>query len=216
MDKHMEKEKNIEALREGYQETETSVSANRRSRRAFRTWMYTAIAIMLVMSAVMGSAWAYFTTYAKAKGGVTLKLGHEEHIDEEFEDWEKIIDLTSTEDSNEVYLRVKAFCAEYDVTYANTQNWTEGDNDWMYYDKTLAPGKSLSESGDQLKAKINDVPKSGDEGLEDGKTFNVIIVYESMEVQYEEKTGRKLSAQEADWSRELETTRTITKLGGGE
>jgi hypothetical protein len=85
----------------------------------------------------------------------------------------------------------------------------------MYYDKTLAPGKSLSESGDQLKAKINNVPKSGDEGLEDGKTFNVIIVYESMEVQYDE-TGKALSAQEADWNRELETTRTITKLGGGE
>ena len=122
MDKHMEKEKNIEALREGYQETEASVSANRRSRRAFRTWVYTAIAIMLVMSAVMGSAWAYFTTYAKARAGVTLKLGHEEHIDEEFEDWEKIIDLTSTEDSNAVYLRVKAFCAEYNVTFSNTQN----------------------------------------------------------------------------------------------
>lgn len=215
MDKHMEKERNIEALREGYQETEATVSTKKRSGRAFRAWMYAAIAVMLIMSATMGSAWAYFTSYAKAKGGVTLKLGHEEQIDEDFDNWEKVIDLTSTDDSNPVYLRVKAFCAEYDVTYDNTQNWTKGAEDWMYYDKTLAPGKSLSESGDQLKAKINNVPKSGDEGLEDGKTFNVIIVYESMEVQYDE-TGKALSAQEADWNRELETTRTITKLGGGE
>ena len=62
MDKHMEKEKNIEALREGYQETEATVSAKKRSGRAFRAWMYTAIAVMLIMSATMGSAWAYFTS----------------------------------------------------------------------------------------------------------------------------------------------------------
>ena len=214
MDKHMEKEKNIEALREGYQETEATVSAKKRSGRAFRAWMYTAIAVMLIMSATMGSAWAYFTSYAKAKGGVTLKLGHQETVDEDFYRWEKTIDITSTKDSNAVYLRVKAFCAEYEVSYKNTQNWSDGGDGWLYYGKTLAPGTSLSGSGDELKAFID--MNTPDEALEDGKTFNVIIVYESMEVQYEEKTGRQLSAQEADWSRELETTRTITKLGGGE
>ena len=51
---------------------------------ALRIWLLTAAAVMLVMSATMGIAWAYFTTYTTAKGGVTLRLGHEEHIQEYF------------------------------------------------------------------------------------------------------------------------------------
>lgn len=217
MDKHMENERNIDALCEGYLEAENidSAAKKKRSWKTIRTWMYTAIAIMLIMSATMGSTWAYFTSYAKAKGGVTLKLGHQEEVDEDLNQWEKVINLTSTADSNEVYLRVRSFCAEYEVSYGNSQNWKDGGDGWMYYTKTLAPGASLSQSGDELKAKIKDVPDVHSEGVEVGDVFNVIVVYESMEVQYD-ADGNKLSAMEADWSRELETSRTITTLGGDE
>lgn len=215
MDRHMDKERKLDALREGYQ------AGEKKSKSTIRTWMCTAIAIMLVMSAAMGSAWAYFTTYANAKGGITLNLGHQEQIDEDFYDWEKIINLTSTDDSNPVYLRAKAYCAEYEVTYNNSSNWDysdpeKGGDGWVYYTKTLEPGTSLFESGDELKVKIHNVPASGDDSLKDGKTFNVIVVYESLEVQYDEDGIRQLSAKEADWTRDLETTRTITTLGGEE
>jgi hypothetical protein len=212
MDKHMEKERNIEALREGYQETEATVSTKKRSGRAFRAWMYAAIAVMLIMSATMGSAWAYFTSYAKAKGGVTLKLGHEEHIDEEFDNWEKVIDLTSTADSNPVYLRMRAYSAEYPVTYENNANWTK-DGDWMYYNNALQPGKKLSDSGDELLVQINNVPESDNPELKDGKTFNVIVVYESTEVQYDEQ-GNMIPATAADWSKKVDTNRRSSTLGG--
>lgn len=192
MDKHMGKWKNWDALRTG---------------------LLTAIAVMLVMSAVMGSAWAYFTTYATAKGGVTLHMGHEEHVDEEFNSWEKTINIASTDDSRPVYLRARAYCAEYDVSYSNSRNWTRID-DWMYYDKTLAPGKDLAGSGDQLKVRINDVPRSTDVTLKDGQTFNVIVVYESTEIQYD-KDGNPIAPQEADWNAKVDTTRRSTTLGGG-
>ena len=74
------------------------------------------------------------------------------------------------------------------------------------------PGKKLSESGDELKVRIDGVPVSKEEGLKDGKTFNVIVVYESTEIQYDEN-GEPLSAENADWERALETTRTITQGG---
>lgn len=212
MDKHMEEARNRDALREGQQETKVLVSAAKQKRdwNTIRTGLYTAIAVMLVMSAVMGTAWAYFTTYAKAKGGVVLNLGHQETIDEDFKSWEKTLDITSESDSRPVYLRAKAYSIEYPVTYSNSQNWTEGDDGWMYYTLTLAPGTSLSDSGDQLKVQINDVPA---EDLEDGKTFNVIVVYESTEVQYDEN-GEQIDPMSADWAREVDTNRTSTDLGG--
>ncbi|MBP3874557.1 MAG: hypothetical protein J6E41_02475 [Lachnospiraceae bacterium] len=181
------------------------------SRKAMlRTGLLTAIAVMLVMSAAMGSAWAYFTTYATAKGGLVLSFGHQETVDEDFSSWEKVIDLGSEADSKPVYIRARAFSAEYPVTYSG-QNWQQS-GDWMYYQQIFEPGKKLSESGDELKVRIDGVPVSKEEGLKDGKTFNVIVVYESTEIQYDEN-GEPLSAENADWERALETTRTITQGG---
>ena len=64
----------------------------------------------------------------------------------------------------------------------------------MDYQQILEPGKKLSESGDELKVRIDGVPVSKEEGLKDGKTFNVIVVYESTEIQYDEN-GEPLSAE---------------------
>ena len=67
---------------------------NEKKWNALRTALLTAVAVMLVLSAVMGSAWAYFTTYARAKGGYPIVLGHEEHDDETLQNWEKTLSIT--------------------------------------------------------------------------------------------------------------------------
>lgn len=226
MDKHMEETRKWDALREGQQETETAVSAaeKRRNWNTIRTGLYTAIAVMLVMSAVMGSAWAYFTTYAMAKGTVPLKLGHQEHLTEQFDNWEKVLDIKSEPDSNPVYLRMRAYSADYPVTYEKNDNWTDlQDDGWVYYKEVLQPGRKLSDpngdgntdDSDELHVQIKDVPKSGDEGLKDGKKFNVIIVYESTEAQYN-ADGDVIPAVDADWERPVDTNRRTTTLGGDE
>lgn len=212
MDKHMEEMRNWNALPEGQQETAVFTAKKKRSWNAIRTGLYTAIAVMLVMSAVMGSAWAYFTSYSQARGSVALKLGHEEKITEKFSDWEKKLDIQSTDDSNPVYLRMRAYSAEYPVTYENNANWTK-DGDWMYYNNALQPGKKLSDSGDELLVQINNVPESDNPELKDGKTFNVIVVYESTEVQYDEQ-GNMIPATAADWSKKVDTNRRSSTLGG--
>lgn len=219
MDKHMEETRKWNALPEGHQETAVAAAENNRKWNTIRTGLYTIIAIMLIMSAVMGSAWAYFTSYSRAKGSVALKLGHEEHIIEDLQGWQKILDIESTEDSNPVYLRMRAYCAEYDVTYDNNKNWTGKKADgWIYYEKALQPGKTLSnpdgddktDDSDALLAKIE---YKEDPELKDGKTFNVIVVYESTEVQYDEQ-GNMIDADKADWSRPVDTKRRSSTLGG--
>ena len=213
----MDKRRSWDALRKGLFKKEYAESAGW---LRLRTAVLTAVAVMLVISATMGSAWAFFTTYARARGGVTLHLGHEDHINEEFKGWEKTLDITITADSNPVYLRARAY-SDYDVSYSNSQNWTR-IGDWMYYKKTLAPGvdkngkktdNSLKAAGDELKVKINDVPKSTDPTLKGGETFNVIVVYESMEVQYD-SDGNMIAPENANWDMKVDTNRTSTTLGG--
>ena len=190
----------------------SGLSDQNRTWNSIRTGLLTAIAVMLVMSAVMGSAWAYFTTYAVAKGGVTLQFGHEDRITEGFSSWEKTLNIASTDDSRPVYLRMKAFCADYEITFGNDENW-ESVGDWMYYKEVLQPGTSLADSGDELKVKISGVPENTAEGVKNGDTFNVIVIYESTEVQYN-ADGSTVAPWDADWDTKVDTSRTSATLGG--
>ena len=183
MDKHMDEARKMNALRAGLFNDETK---NNSRWAHIRTGLMVAIAVMLVMSAAMGAAWA--------------------------NSWDKTINLTSEPDSRPSYIRVRAFCAEYELEYKNTDNWTQ-DGDWWYYNKTLDPGKSLADSGDELTVHIADVPDTGTPGLEDDETFSVIIVYESTDVQYD-KDGNEKTALNADWSRKVDTSRITSTQGG--
>ena len=210
MDKHMDEARKMNALRAGLFKNK-----DKDSRWAhIRTTLLVAIAVMLVMSAAMGAAWAYFTTYARAKGMVTVNLGHQEEIEEHFESWNKTINLASKSDSRPAYVRVQAFCAEYDLEYLyeNEDSWVK-DGDWWYYTKPLQPGESLASNHDELTVHIKDVPDTGTPGLEDDETFSVIIVYESTDVQYDED-GKEKGALDADWSRKVNTNRITTSEGG--
>lgn len=187
---------------------------------AARTGILTAAAVMLVMSAAMGTAWAYFTTYTAAKGSYVLHLGHEETVEEEFSGWQKILNVASTEDSRAVYVRARGYCADYDLSYGESESWTESGG-WMYYTGVLLPGESLrtpedikkKRVGNGLAVRILDVPKSAAQGLSDGDSFNVILVYETMEVQYD-AAGRIIDATKADWTRKVESSERVTSLGG--
>ena len=193
---------------------------------ALRTTLLTAVAVMLVLSAVMGSAWAYFTTYARAKGGYPIVLGHEEHDDEKFSNWEKTLSITVSKDSRPVYLRARAFCADYPLLFSDEdipkdavsseglphENWKqlEKDGEWWYHTELVDPGKEKGEN-DSVSAKdfhvrIQGVRKTEEEGAMVGDEFNVIIVYEATEVQYD-KDGNELPWDQVDWTKKVQTQR---------
>lgn len=152
----------------------------------------TASAVMLVLSAGINSANAYFTTYAEAKGGYEINLGDRTKINEKFTGWIKYVTITSDEKSEPVYVRAKAFSgSQYTLQYSGS-GWTLGNDGYYYYNSILNANESTSE----LLVQINGVPVVANN--ED--SFNVIVVYESTPVIYDAEGNPK-----ADWSAEVKT-----------
>ena len=136
-----------------------------------KKWLPFLLAVVLVLGSSIGTALAYFTTYAPAKGGYVIHLGEETEIEEEFSDWTKHVVITSREDSSGVFVRVKAFSGEaYPLEISGT-GWTEGENDYWYYDDVLPGGSQTS----QLDIQIKDVPTAE---AQEGDQINVAVVYE--------------------------------------
>ncbi len=167
------------------------------------------LAAGLVMSSSVGSAWAYFTTYVEARGGEVISLGDETSVTEEFSQWTKHIRITSDADSKPVYVRAKAFCSAYEIQYIDpnaadpdSEKWTPGADDYYYYSGIVEGGGETTE----LLVHIKDVPSEE----VDQKDFNVVIIYETTPVQYDEN-GKPLPASEIDWNDKLD----ITRVEGG-
>lgn len=191
---------------------------------ALRIWLLTAAAVMLVMSATMGIAWAYFTTYTTAKGGVTLRLGHEEHIQEYFKNWNKRVDIVISKDSRPVLVRARGYSAKYPLTYSDVEqnendptvntNWTYREDGWVYYKKVLSPGNNAdgTSTADPLYVRINKVPVENIQGVDNKDPFNVIIVYETTEAEYGasveyDANGNPINPWDADWDAKVDTNR---------
>lgn len=154
------------------------------------------LALAAVMTAGVGKAWAYFTSYAQAEGGYVINLSDKTEITEKFSDWTKHVAVTSDQDSAPVYIRVKAFGGNlYPLQYvpAVAGDWTKGENDdYYYYNKIVRGGETTSE----LQIEILKIPKKP----EDGDTFNVIVIYESTPVLYDGEGNPY-----ADWNALLDT-----------
>lgn len=159
-----------------------------------------------VMTAGLGKAWAYFTTYAQAQGSIAIELGDETEIEERFSGWVKHVTVTSEEGSEPVYIRAKAFSGgRYSLTYSG-DGWSEGTDGYLYYDEMVPGGGKTAE----LSVSIGNIPE---EDLKDNLTFNVIVVYESTPVMYNED-----GTPYADWNAVLDTGTTSPdgeQKGGG-
>lgn len=151
-----------------------------------------ALAVGLVCISGVQNANAYFTTYVTAKGGYEVSWKHREKITEEFVDWNKYVTITSEEDSIPVYVRVKAFAgSRYKLTYQGT-GWTYNEADgYCYYDSVLQGGGTAT----GLRVGIDNVPVNPKEGTD----FNVVVVYETIPVQYG-ADGSMTEPAKADWT----------------
>lgn len=147
------------------------------------------LAVVMILSAGIKDAWAYFTTYARAEGGYTIKLGHDTEIEEEFSNWIKKITIHNKDNSEPVYVRVKAFCGkEYQLVYSDASGkWSKKSDGYWYYSDIVYGGKRT----EPLSIKIENVPTD----ITDPAEFNVVVIYESTPVRYD-KNGNPY----ADWS----------------
>ena len=86
-----------------------------------------AAGLVLVGGASVGSAYAYFTTYTEASGGVVFEMGATKtEIHEDVKDGMKIVSIENTGDYA-CYVRVTAFAgSEYTLTYKDggSRKWT--------------------------------------------------------------------------------------------
>lgn len=156
-------------------------------------------ALLLAGSMTVGSAMAYFTTYATASGGAEVSLDFTQtEPGEEVVDWTKRITVQNT-GSVDCFVRVKLFAGKkyLDGLDISGEGWERGEGDYFYYDKVVPAGESAS----LLSAKIDN--------MESEEDFNVIVVQESTPVLYDEN-----GEPYADWDVVLDTVQESYEQGG--
>lgn len=168
-----------------------------------RSMILAALAMVMVLGAGISNAKAYFTTYAEAEGGYVVKLGDTTRLEENVVNLHKAVSITSESTSEPVWVRVKAYYAEGDLqineegTEGYSAKWSLGEDDWWYYSDVVMAGETTE---------VLDVAIMGVEVLEDDllnpskvEDFDVIVVYESIPVEYDEN-GDPLTP---DWDAEI-------------
>ena len=130
-------------------------------------------ALIILMIVPVRSTLAYFSTYVRIKGLAQLHLRDKvEFHEEESEDGNKLITLTVDEDSDDVFVRVKAFAVKEvldNLTYKDTSKWTESAED----DSRIYTYNTVLSAGDTVTLElIVDAEKTG------LKEFNLVVVYE--------------------------------------
>jgi len=154
-----------------------------------RTLILAFLAVLLVLSSSIGSAIAYFTTYATARGGYVIHLGGKTEIKERIVNNSKIISIRNNPEKPEdagkypVFVRVKAF-ADSDGVLDVSSNalypgnpdalWEQdGENCWRYR-KAIYAGEETE------PAFTIDVSSSRKLKPEETMILDVIVVYESV------------------------------------
>lgn len=157
-------------------------------------YLLTLLAAGTILTAGIGQAMAYFTTYVEAEGNFTIRLGDETKIVEKFENWVKELKVSNEEGSEPVFVRAKAFYAPDTLTLEYSgDGWSLGEDSYYYYNVPVNAG----EATESLKVAINNIPTD----VAKGDVFNVIVIYESTPVLYHED-----GTAYADWNSELVVT----------
>lgn len=166
-----------------------------------------ALAAGMILTATVGSAWAYFTTNTSASGGYALSLGHETRVEENYSNHTKHLEVTN-EGTGPVYVRARAFSGSQCVLTYEGEGWQAGTDGYYYYN-AIVPGIVTGQDGTVTKSKTTplDVAITFPENAKEGDDCNVVVIYESLPVQYDE-AGNALTAQAANWSAQVLTGRT--------
>ncbi len=156
------------------------------------------LVLVLVMSAGIGSAWAYFTTFDEAAGNIQISI-EPPRIDEEYTEGAKHVVITNNPDSSVyVWVRARAFVGEEYKKYVGTpsgEGWSN-EGDWSYYGTPLAPGAKTG----TLDITVTGIPVTPESK---GETVNVAVVYECIPAAFDEE-GNPIAATAADWEKEAE------------
>ena len=178
------------------------------------------LALVMALGLGIGSAMAYFTTYVTAKGGMPIRLGDKTSIEEpKVENRIKHL-VVKNNGANAVYVRARAYAPaglkiQYDNVDKENGPWVYNEKDgYCYYIKIL-PGKDPDVQYESKEKEEKAAEKEGrvtsellvkfeePEDAKEGDDFNVVVVYESTPVLYDEK-GDPYPYDKADWNQILD------------
>ena len=158
-----------------------------------RSLLVFSLAVILVVGASLGAAWAYFTTYARALGSRRISLQDTTTLIEEFDDTysHKYVSIqNNTTSTQPVYVRVAAFVGNKGVLDVTRGKWfipnpadlsADGAYGYYYYPDVLMPGDTTEKLDIGITLpELSGVPEDID--IEDD--LGVIVVYESTPVLY--------------------------------
>lgn len=164
-------------------------------------------ALLMVICATVKPAMSYFTTFVTAKGGYIVHMQETSEIQETVKGLEKSIVIQNTDPKVPVYVRAKAIASdEYKPTAEAGEGWTlEQADGWFYYTKMLNPGEKTPD-GDPLVFKVT-TPKMvvNDKESVEINDINVVVVYESAPVLYDDKGEALAYDAKAIWDQPLKT-----------
>lgn len=148
-----------------------------------------ALAAVMIMTATIGSAMAYFSAYTTASGSQTVHLRPTTRIEERFDSWTKHITVTNTGEAS-CYIRAAVFAGGDIGCSCSGSGWTNGGDGYWYYGEIVPAGGTTQ----VLEVSIRNVPEEAKEG----DSFNVAVVYECTPVFYEQD-----GTAYADWTAEV-------------
>lgn len=156
----------------------------------FKTKILAAIAVVCILTASIGPAYAYFTASDNAAGRHIVRLTPKPDITEpEVVDGVKHVVVTNAENAGPVFVRAKAFAGSDVALSYSGEGWSAA-GDYYEYSEIVNGGESTAEL-------LVSFTKEGK--LEEGESYNVIVVYEATPVQYEAD-----GTPYADWTLSVE------------
>lgn len=146
-------------------------------------------ATLIVCGVSVKPTLAYFTTYATAKGGISVDIGPTTDVKEKFKDWKKTIEIENTGKAD-CFVRVKVIAASQFDIQASGSNWSLSDDGYWYYSQVVPVGGKT----EPIVAAITVSEKVK-------TSFNVVVVQECAPVTYDEK-GNPCVAPDANGMRQ--------------
>ena len=146
-----------------------------------------ALAIILILSASIGTAVAYFTTYAGANGGYVIHLGHKTVIDDRVlkGNVKQVIIHNEADPGDEngkypVFVRAQVFAGS-DCTAtlnASSSGWYDGGDGFIYYPAPIY-------TGEQSGALLIDVKPVEKADIKEGDPVDVLVTYQSVPAMFD-------------------------------
>ncbi len=150
-----------------------------------RTLFLAVLAVVLVLSSGIGTALAYFSTYADARGGYVIRLQGRTEIEEEITAGRKTVVIrnlgeTATDVGHSpAFVRVSAVAdslGRLDYSKNTSALWQQNGNYWYYLQPIM--------TGEETEAFIIDVKLNRE--LKEGEKLDVIVSYDSVPAVFKE------------------------------